>query len=979
MAPEARLEAYGWGYDEEGMTRAAQNGMFLSNHSYGVIRGWEKDFKCGANVEGEWTWHGDISVSEVEDYNFGFYNEVARDWDSILYEARRFLTVVSAGNGRKLMPARRDHWIFVDGECRSSNVLRSPNGGDYGFDTLPGNQQVCKNALVVGAVADIVGGYKNQADVKVLDCSGNGPTDDGRIKPDIVANGDAVYSTIVVGTPPYGYMSDTSMAAPSVTGSIALLHQHYFETHGAETPLAATVKALVIHTADEAGTSPGPDYRHGWGLMNTHKAVEVISRDAQDSTVIQELILNQGSKYELVISAKPNMSIKATIAWTDPPGTPLEPQLNPRTPMLVNDLDLRIIHQSGKIDYPWYLNVEAPQVAAIRKDNSVDNVEQVFIENPGLGDYVVAVTHKGTLFSGSQALSLIVTQDFVTSADDQFAQITSGSIVNDGGASRNGNWVDYDNDGYIDLFVTNSLNQKNFLYRNRTDGTFTKITSGPVVSDEEYSWRSSWGDYDNDGYSDLFVANIRGLNNSLYHNNGDGTFTKVTSGAIVNEGGVSEHGSWADYDNDGALDLFVANWYGQRNFLYHNNGDGTFSKVTSGAITKDGGNSITGEWADYDGDNDLDLFVANANNQNNFLYRNNGDGTFTKVTSGPIVNEGGSSVTGSWGDYNNDGHLDLFVANNFQQNNFLYQNNGNGTFIKITSGPLVNDHAESVSAGWADYDNDGDLDLFVSNSYGENDFLYRNDSHGVFLQITSSVLVRDQKHTVGIAWGDHDNDGSLDLFVPNNDGNNFLYHNKGSSNNWINIKCVGRVSNASAFGAVVRIKSAINGSTVRQMRYLPDGNSNHSQNVEFGLGNAAVIDSIKIEWPSGIVDVYANVAVNDFYTAIEGRGLNPATSVDALATDSPFDFNLNQNYPNPFNPATTIEYSLDKASNVTLRIYDLLGREVKTLITKNQPSGKYTITWDGSDKVGIKVPSGLYFYKLETGDKVEVRKMLLAR
>ena len=173
--------------------------------------------------------------------------------------------------------------------------------------------------------------------------------------------------------------------------------------------------------------------------------------------------------------------------------------------------------------------------------------------------------------------------------------------------------------------------------------TFTKITTGDIVNDGGDSYGSSWIDFDNDGYLDLFVINGRDsipMNNFLYHNNGDGTFTRITTGDIVNDGGNSYSSTWGDYDNDGYLDLFVAN--SVQNFLYHNNGDSTFTKITTGSIVNDVGNSIGQSWCDYDNDGDLDLFLAN-NNENNALYSNNGDGTFTKITTGVVVNDGGNS------------------------------------------------------------------------------------------------------------------------------------------------------------------------------------------------------------------------------------------------------------------------------------------------------------------------------------------------
>ncbi|MCI0514809.1 VCBS repeat-containing protein, partial [candidate division KSB1 bacterium] len=312
---------------------------------------------------------------------------------------------------------------------------------------------------------------------------------------------------------------------------------------------------------------------------------------------------------------------------------------------------------------------------------------------------------------------------------DPFTKITEGNIVNDADGSYGCIWGDYDNDGDLDLFVVNGTH--NAMYFNNGDATFTKITDGIIVNDNGDSRGCSAGDYDNDGDLDLFVANHVGQNNCLYANNGDGSFTKITEGIIVNDRGNSRGCSWGDYDNDGNLDLFVANFQ-EKNFLYHNNGDGTFTKITTGDVVGDVDCSNGCSWSDYDHDGDLDLFVANWGN--NSMYTNNGDGTFTKITEGAIVNDGGDSYSCSWGDYDHDGDLDLFVANlnvsTFQDNNnFLYANNGDGTFTKITEGVMVNDGSISYGSSWGDYDNDGDLDLFVANFHGDN-FLYSNNDNG---------------------------------------------------------------------------------------------------------------------------------------------------------------------------------------------------------------------------------------------------------
>jgi len=573
-----------------------------------------------------------------------------------------------------------------------------------------------------------------------------------------------------------------------------------------------------------------------------------------------------------------------------------------------------------------------------------------------------------------------------------FTKITTGLVVNDDRYSEGSSWGDINNDNFLDLFVPDAWDDKtNLLFVNNGDGSFTPLTTGPVVTDTSTSSGGSFGDFNNDGHLDLFVQNYFARNNHLYLNNGDGTFTKITSGAIVSDGGNSFNSSTADYDNDGNLDIFVDNGaftsLGENNFLYKGNGDGTFIKITTGDIVNDGEKSLSSSWCDYDNDGDLDLFVANSDPFNgvainNFLYQNNGDGTFTKLDTGLVVNDGGISVGVSWGDYDNDLDFDLFVANWYNENNFLYQNNGYGTFTKVTSGPVVNDGGHSVGGSWGDYDNDGDLDLYVTNDYNQNNFFYSNNGDGSFTKITTGDLVNDGGRSNGATWADYDNNGYLDLFVPNGaipSQSNCLYRNNGMfNNNWINIKCVGTISNTSAIGARVKAKSTINGTAVWQVREIcgqTGFNAQNSFNIEFGLGDGSVVDSLIIKWPSEIVDTYSNIEINKFYEAIELQGLNVILSLDNKNnSEIPDKFELFQNYPNPFNPNTTIEFALPHTEFVFLKIYNILGEEVATLVSAKLPAGKHKYEWDAGE-----LASGVYLYKFEAGDFVEVKKMVLMK
>ena len=457
-------------------------------------------------------------------------------------------------------------------------------------------------------------------------------------------------------------------------------------------------------------------------------------------------------------------------------------------------------------------------------------------------------------------------------ANPTITKVDNIGLDNDFQDTRATAFGDYDNDGYVDMFVPNyQIDSVSILYHNNGDGTFSKVTdqSNPIVTDLAPSTSGVWGDYDNDGDLDLFVSNNIGYGNFLYRNEGNGVFVSIQNDPIVNYIGYSHGAAWADYDNDGYLDMFIADFFSTRfNKLYHNNGDGTFSEVESSPVVTDAGSSVSAAWGDYDNDRDQDLFVANTNGENNFLYRNNGDGTFTKITSGAIVNDGGKSTGASWGDYDNDLDLDLFVANAGGQSNFLYQNNGDGTFTKVTNSAVTLNGGHSHGSVWGDMDNDGDLDLMVSNDQSENNNMFFNNGDGTFTALSNEVTQGAGK-SFGIALADIDNDCDLDLHVANIiDEANFMYINDLSGcNKKVCFTLVGTSANKLGYGAKVKILATIGGVPTWQMRELTSlsggGLGGQSENViRFGVGDASQVDSVYVEWASGFVQKLGPIGVN---------------------------------------------------------------------------------------------------------------------
>ncbi|MCL4177408.1 MAG: VCBS repeat-containing protein [Verrucomicrobia bacterium] len=485
-----------------------------------------------------------------------------------------------------------------------------------------------------------------------------------------------------------------------------------------------------------------------------------------------------------------------------------------------------------------------------------------------------------------------------------FTQVTEGPIVTDAEASAGCALVDYDNDGLVDVFVATIWGGTNVLYHNDGNFTFGKVTTEPMVTTYGDYRAGVFADYDNDGDLDLFVSCGEPYTSRFFRNDlgaGNSTlFTGVTTGAWVNTVAVNAGAAWGDYDNDGFVDLAVVNsgMPPQSEFLYRNDGSGGMLRVTAPPLTSSGGRSQGCAWGDHDNDGDLDLVVANAfyeTNQPTFLFRNDRAGVFTRETTGPLVTTPGYHLGLAWADYDNDGDLDLYVAKVTalsSSSEGLFVNNGDGTF---TPDLAVRSDATSQGPAWGDFDNDGYLDLFVCNQ-GEADMLLHNEHDGTFTRILDSDPVTAVAHGFSSAWADLDNDGFLDLFVANNWAENaaqraepnFLYRNdaasNGNTNGWLLVRLIGTASNRSGIGAKIRAKATLSGKEVWQLREISGGSGKSNQNdlrAHFGLGDAAQVDLLRIEWPSGIVQEIANLPANQALTVTEHQ--DGATNAPSLA------------------------------------------------------------------------------------------------
>ena len=486
-------------------------------------------------------------------------------------------------------------------------------------------------------------------------------------------------------------------------------------------------------------------------------------------------------------------------------------------------------------------------------------------------------------------------------------------------------FADIDNDGDLDLYIVNIPGPlmedthvgsgSNALYRNDGDGTFTDITDIARVGHQGYGMGCVFADYDDDGNLDLYVTNYGA--NVLYHNNGDGTFSDVTKTAGVSCELWSTGAAFADVDADNDLDLYVCNYVTydlekleqmqeeslqsgkpvpsalnphvfepQDNVFYRNNGDGTFSDVTAEVdIAAPGGRSMQCIFCDFDNDNDLDLYVANDTSVN-YVYRNDGNGAFSDVSNESWAADFRGSMGLAAGDYDADGDIDIFMSHWIDEENTLYRNllkedpsSGHIRFVDESYSAMLAE-ASIKQIGWGtslfDYDNDGDLDIFVTNGstfqelnqperlITQADALYRNDGDGSFTDVSKNTGITGLPTRVGrgATFGDYDNDGDVDIFIVNNQAPPTLLRNDGGNRNgWLHVQLIGTDGNRNAIGAKIQLKTADR----TQVREVYAGESYMSANgfiVEFGVGNATQVETLQVIWSNGDTQSLHNVPTN---------------------------------------------------------------------------------------------------------------------
>ena len=579
MANAAGVEAYNWNNDIGEMAEAAADNLTGSAHPYAEIAGWiTSSTVCGSGF----TWYSLESENQSKAYQFGYYSNQAQEWDSVAYMAPNYLIVKAAGNSRGIGPESQPikHWkIDASLNCsEDSTSVRQINGGEKGFESLAGSS-VSKNVLVVGGVQSSINDFSNLSSVSPIDGSGFGPTDDGRIKPDLVVPSGAYTSSSASDTS-YSTSSGTSSSTAAVSGSVALIREHY-QNLNIDTLTAASTRALLAHSADDVGEK-GPDYKMGWGLMNTERAVRFLSANKSNSeqAILKDTLLNDGNNVQISFNYSSEMPLIITMAWTDPKGTVPISGDDPNNILLVNDLDIRVNDPNSDTYFPWILDKNNPETAATTGDNDVDNIEQVVISNPVSGEYTVTISHEGSLQSGSQQVSVLISQ---AEPRVQFSTISDGNW-NDSGTWLNGN---------IPSSVTDEVVLKHSIVLNE------EVTIGSILFDGANSklnlngkLLSLYGDHQNnsgigfsgDSLSSITINEWEEFSDALKFESGTG---KLSVFKVDASGDTVELGS--DLNIYSELDLangFVEQSLGELTLIADENNTARISKSNGKLLTE---------------------------------------------------------------------------------------------------------------------------------------------------------------------------------------------------------------------------------------------------------------------------------------------------------------------------------------------------------------------------------------------------------
>ncbi len=1036
MANGALVEAWNWTDDISEMAISAAGGLLTSAHPYTEIAGWTTNSSiCGSG----WTWYTLPSVNSSKAYQFGYYDSQAQHWDSVAYMAPDYLIIKAAGNQRGTGPTTQPltHYTLNDSfVCIEESVTREVNGGASGFETVNA-ASVAKNVLVVGAVQSSTGNFDDLSSVTPLSFSGFGPTDDGRIKPDIVAPGSGLYTSTSSSNSAYATSSQTSAATAVVTGSVALIREHYQSLYS-DTLSSASLRALLAHTADDIGNE-GPDYKTGWGLLNTERAVRFLSSQNSDPglSVFKDTTLVDGNSISIEYDHTSERPLIITIAWTDPKGTSPITGDDPSDVILINDLDLEVTDPEMSVHQPWVLDRNNPDNAATFGDNDVDNIEQVYISNASAGTYTVTVSNEGSLQSGSQRVSILISETepevlVETIADGNWSEASTwngGSVPSSSfyrGVIKHDVVLDQDisirglsfDGATAELGLNgNDISLYGGIYHSSGGLGFAGDTSSSLTIND---WEMGSGAL-------KFVTGSQYLSSLIIDINEDTVtlasdlelYTQLSlNSGFLNPANkaltlISNNSNTAYLEKSDGLILGDLKY--SRFFSHSGSGWRVISSPFDSSMFSDLNDPFftqAGSWADQSvSENESTYWLFNEDSQSFSGYAGNdtlftpGHGylfyIFDEEPSGNSILPGSMVFSGS--------EPDSVIID-------LYRGVDDASSYNLVGNPFAGtiDWHEIVSDGTSLGSSYAVWDPLLTSGGGSAGFKYYSESSGLgdagryippmqgfFVQAIDNEAVlrfrQNQKSTnTPVKYGKANTAGQLSYleFTLTKEGKvldsqaKLIFHESGKEGSdpfdVLRLSSLSGLENNFSFLRSDGKKTVFEGrsteGTVEVIKSSVELNDSGEYKLEW-VNTVSIPDDwavfIEDQHSGNRVDMRENSAIKFTYEA--GDSLFFVIEVQKgvinnTENDNPIEFGLSQNYPNPFNPVTVISYQLAVNSDVSLKVFDMLGREVAVLVKEQKATGKYQVSFDASS-----LASGVYFYQLKAGAFIETRSMLLIK
>lgn len=1045
MANTAMVESWNWNSDIAEMAIEAANGLLTSAHPYIETAGWTANTNIcdpdSDHPEVDWMWFSLESEDSTKAYQFGYYDSQAQKWDSVAYLAPDYLIVKAAGNQRGEGPDAQpiSHWTYdSDFNCiqDSTNIIRELDGGFTGFESLNA-ASLAKNVLVVGAVESSSDNFDNINSVSPISTSGFGPTDDGRIKPDIVAPTN-VYTSTSSSNNSYATGGGTSAATAVVTGSIALLREHYQKLNS-DTLSSASIKALLAQTADDIGNE-GPDYKTGWGLLNTERAARFISSNKANmfKSVLKDTVLTNGNTIQFDFEHTSDRPLIITIAWTDPSGTPSVNADDPVDTLLVNDLDL-LVTKSATNYHPWILDKSNPNGAASTGDNDLDNIEQVLISNAESGTYSISISHEGMLQSGSQRVSVLIGEaepeiEFETIANGNWKEastwsagiapstslhraVLKHSVMLDTSVVIRG--VTFDGTSAELVLNGKSLN----LY----GGVF--YFSGAVGFLGDTSSSLNIFDWDSGSDSIRFRSGFQKLDSLRISLEGDsvklGSDISVYSKLSL-ESGILDASSVtlkliSDTSKTAILKKSSGNLLGNLTYsrLYSEESSGwrIFSSPVQSEMfstLSDSFHTQGGAWANYSvSENESSLWLFNSSAQT-FEGQTGEDSSFTS---------GEGYLFYMFNDISGGNLLPSFLEFTGVEPDSVIRDLYRGTHDSLSYNLVGNPFAGTLD--WHEIVNDGTnlgtsyavWDPSGNTGGGVDGFKYYNASTqlgdaGRYIAPMQGFFAQATAENATMAFRQDQKTGSS----PNKYGK---VNSAGVP--FLNVKLYSDeqvlLDDQAYLSFSENSNAGVDAADMLRMRSL-NGRSNQviflgkeSQRRVFE-GRSSLVESDEIEivvqttetgkftlnwksanqipqdWKLELVDLLSGSKVDmgyhseySFWNKEHIQNKKPRfrvliqrkRSVDS-ETENPIRYTLSQNYPNPFNPTTTVSFSIEKAGNVNIEVFNTLGQKVAVLVNEQKSAGSHSVQFNAS-----QFSSGVYYYRIEADGFNQIRSMVFIK